>query len=103
MTERETANPTEWLVICSVLLLIAVLLYGSALVAVLMKRFRKPETTPNHARLVAKPGATLDLVSGDGTAVAKVVLLDITHDYREGTSARFVDYFVYLERNRIRR
>lgn len=63
------------------------------------ERFQKPKTTPNHARLIAKPGATLDLVDEEGVIRAKVILINLTHDRLEGTSATFVDYFQYKRRN----
>jgi hypothetical protein len=55
--------------------------------------------TSDHAVLVAKPGATLDLTDDTGAPVAKVVLDQITSDYREGITVVFVDYFKYAARN----
>lgn len=79
--------------------LIGAMIGCTALVAtqVLIER-RKPQTTPNHARLIAKPHATLDLVDNEGRVVAKVLLQHITYDSREGTSVQFVDYVKYMQR-----
>lgn len=62
--------------------------------------FRKPPTVPNHARLVARPGATLDLVDDNGLVVARVIMHNITRDHN-GTSVEFVDYFRFMERYRV--
>lgn len=85
------------------------LIYGASIGAGLvagingwaLPRFRKPKTTPNHARLIMEPGATLDLVNAYGVVQAKVVLSTLNRD-RYGTSAQFVDYYRWVERNTYR-
>lgn len=61
--------------------------------------FQKPEPAPTHARLLAKPGVTLDLVDTEGVIVAKVMLARFTRSRDRGTTADFEDYSRWLMRN----
>ena len=79
---------------------VCVVIPATIIVMMILRFGRAEPTTPNHARLIAKPGVTtLDLVTEDGVVRAKVILYDITQDYREGTTVLFKDYAHFMKRN----
>lgn len=80
----------------AIIALLAGLLTGSAV----LERQRR-RSAPNHARLIAEPNSTLDLVTKDGRVIAKVVLNTITRNHT-GTSVEFTDYYRYMERTTYR-
>lgn len=58
--------------------------------------WKRDRSVPNHARLIAQPHATLDLVDHNGVVVAKVIMREIRRDH-EGITVKFVDYFLWRE------
>lgn len=83
-------------------LLCIIALLSGALAHFIVADYKRRRSTPNHARLLAKPGATLDLVGATGEVHAKVLLSSISHRRNEGTSVEFVDYYRYMERTTYR-
>jgi len=80
-----------------VIAVVCVVIPATIVIAMILRFGRAAPTTPNHARLIAKPGASLDLVNDDGVVVAKVILSNITRSPR-GTDVLFKDYSHFMER-----
>lgn len=51
-----------------------------------------------YPKIPAKPGTIIDLVDDEGALRARLVLEEIVSDYRQGTSARFVELSKYMEK-----
>ena len=81
---------------------IGVLLLTPLLIVLRVSGFwKRDRSVPSHARLIAQPGSTLELVDENGGAVVKVVLSEIQWDYNNGTTVVFEDYLTWCKRTRL--